>query len=70
LVHRRELAKLVGQVRRQGYTLVPLSIYFNPRGIAKLEVGLVRGKRKVDKREDLKTRDWERRKSRILRERS
>jgi len=70
LVHRRELAKLVGQLRRQGYTLVPLSIYFTPRGIAKLEVGLVRGKRKADKREDLKARDWERRKSRILRDRS
>ena len=68
LVHRRELAKLVGQVRRQGYTLVPLAIYFNPRGIAKLEVGLARGKRKADKREDIKARDWERRKSRLLRE--
>jgi SsrA-binding protein len=68
LVHRRELAKLVGQIRRQGYTLVPLSIYFNPRGIAKLEVGLARGKRKADKREDLKARDWDRRKSRLLRE--
>lgn len=70
LVHRRELAKLVGQVRRDGYTLIPLTIYFNARGIAKLEVGLARGKRKVDKREDIKSRDWERRKSRILRERS
>ena len=70
LVHRRELAKLVGQVRRQGYTLVPLAIYFNSRGIAKLEVGLARGKRKADKREDVKARDWERRKSRLLRERS
>jgi SsrA-binding protein len=69
LVHRRELAKLIGQVRRQGYTLVPLAIYFNERGIAKLEVGLARGKRKADKREDVKARDWERRKSRLLRER-
>jgi len=69
LVRRRELAKLVGQVRRQGYTLVPLAIYFNPRGIAKVEVGLAKGKRKGDKREDVKTRDWERRKSKLLRER-
>lgn len=69
LVHRRELAKLIGQVRREGYTLIPLAIYFNERGIAKLEVGLARGKRKVDKREDIKSRDWERRKSRLLRER-
>jgi len=70
LVHRRELAKLVGQVRRQGYTLVPLSIYFNERGIAKLEVGLARGKRKPDKRQDIKARDWDRRKARLMRERS
>jgi SsrA-binding protein len=70
LVHNRELAKLVGQVRRDGYTLIPLVIYFNPRGIAKLEVGLARGKKKADKRQDIKARDWERRKSRILRERS
>ena len=69
LVHRRELAKLVGQIRREGYTLIPLVIYFNARGIAKLEVGLARGKRKADKREDIKTRDWERRQSRIMRER-
>lgn len=70
LVHRRELAKLVGQVRRQGYTLVPLSLYFNERGIAKLEVGLARGKRKPDKRQDIKARDWDRRKARLIRERS
>lgn len=69
LVHRRELAKLVGQVRRQGYTLVPLSIYFNERGRAKLEVGLARGRRKADKRESIKSRDWERRKSKLIRER-
>ena len=68
-VGRRELAKLVGQVRRQGYTLIPLAIYFNERGIAKLEVGLAQGKRKADKREDIKARDWDRRKSRLLRER-
>src|SRR3546814_820708 len=54
LVHRRELAKLVGQVRREGYTLIPLAVYFNERGIATLEVGLARGKRTADKREDIK----------------
>lgn len=70
LVHRRELGKLVGQVRRQGYTLVPLSIYFNERGMAKLEVGLAKGRRKEDKRENIKARDWARRKSRLLRDRS
>ena len=69
LVHRRELTKLVGQVRRQGYTLVPLTVYFNNRGRAKLEVGLAKGRRKADKRESIKSRDWDRRKSRLLRER-
>lgn len=69
LVHRRELAKLIGQVRREGYTLIPMTVYFNERGIAKLEVGLARGKRKADKREDIKARDWERRKAKLLRER-
>ena len=54
LVHKRELDRLLGQVRRDGYALVPLSIYFNDRGIAKLDLGLAKGKRKVDKREDIK----------------
>ena len=69
LVHRRELTKLIGQVRRQGYTLVPITVYFNDRGRAKLEVGLAKGRRKADKRESIKSRDWDRRKSRLLRER-
>lgn len=68
LVHKRELDRLLGQVRREGYTLVPLSIYFNERGIAKLDLGLAKGKRKVDKREDIKKRDWQRRKAQLLRE--
>ncbi len=69
LVHRRELAKLLGQVQRGGYTLVPLSIYFNARGIAKIELALARGKRKADKRESEKRRDWTRQKARLLRDR-
>jgi len=69
LLHRRELARLVGLVRREGYTLVPLSLYFNQRGIAKVELGLARGKRKVDKRETEKRRDWQRQKARLMRER-
>lgn len=68
LVHKRELDRLLGQVRRDGYALVPLSIYFNDRGIAKLDLGLAKGKRKVDKREDIKKRDWQRQKARLLRE--
>jgi SsrA-binding protein len=69
LVHRRELAKLLDQVSRGGYTLVPLSIYFNERGIAKVELALGRGKRKADKRQSEKKRDWSRQKARLLRDR-
>ena len=62
LVKRKELDKLLGAVRRDGVTLVPLSIYFNERGIAKVELGLAKGKKKGDKRETEKKRDWEREK--------
>ncbi len=68
LVHRRELARLIGQIQRGGYTLVPLSIYFNDRGIAKLELAVARGKRKADKRQSEKKRDWDRQKARLMRE--
>jgi len=68
LVHKRERDRLIGLVRRDGCTLVPLRLYFNPRGIAKLEVGVARGKRQVDKRQDKKKRDWQREKARLLRE--
>ena len=69
LVHRRELNRLFGQIQREGYTVVPLSLYFNPRGIAKVELGLAKGKRQIDKRETTKRRDWDRQKARLLRER-
>ena len=69
LVHRREMAKLLDQVQRGGYTLVPLSIYFNERGIAKIELALARGKRKADKRQTGKKRDWSRQKARLRRDR-
>jgi SsrA-binding protein len=62
------MTKLTGQIQRGGYTLVPLSIYFNDRGIAKVELALARGKRKADKRQSDKKRDWDRQKARILRE--
>ena len=68
LVHRRERDRLLGLVRREGCTLVPLSLYFNDRGIAKIQLGVARGKRKVDKREDAKKRDWQREKARLLRD--
>jgi SsrA-binding protein len=67
LVHRKELNKLMGRVKREGVTLVPLSIYFSQRGRAKVEIGLARGKRKEDKREAEKTRDWQRDKARLMR---
>ena len=70
LVHRREMDRLIGLIRREGYTLVPLRLYFNERGIAKLELGLGRGKRKQDKRETEKKRDWQREKARLMREKS
>jgi len=68
LVHRRELDRLTAAVQRKGETLVPLRIYFNGRGIAKVELGVARGKRKVDKRESEKQRDWDLQRRRLLRE--
>lgn len=69
LLHQREINKLLGRVTREGMTLIPLAIYFNPRGRAKLQLGLAKGKRKSDKREAEKARDWQRDKARIMRER-
>ena len=68
LLHRRQIEKLIGAITREGYTLVPLSIYFDKRGFAKVELGLGRGKKKHDKREAIKERDWQRQKRRMLRE--
>jgi SsrA-binding protein len=68
LVHRKERDRLLGLVRREGCTIVPLTIYFNDRGIAKVQLGVARGKRKVDKRENEKRRDWQREKARVMRE--
>jgi SsrA-binding protein len=67
LLHRREINKLLGAIKRDGYTIVPLAIYFNDRGRAKIELGLAKGKRKADKREAEKQRDWQRNRARILR---
>jgi SsrA-binding protein len=68
LLKKREVAKLIGASDREGMTLVPLKLYFNARGIAKLELGLGKGKKHFDKRETQKKRDWERQKARLLRE--
>ncbi|MEO7277964.1 MAG: SsrA-binding protein SmpB [Sphingomicrobium sp.] len=67
LLKAREIAKLQGAVARQGLTLVPLSIYFNARGRAKVEIALARGKKAHDKRETIKERDWKREQQRLLR---
>jgi len=69
LLKKREIEKLIGAVQRDGMTLVPLAIYFNKRGIAKVELGLARGKKKYDKRETIKKRDWDKAKQRLLRDR-
>jgi SsrA-binding protein len=67
LVHKREMRKLLGAVTREGKTLVPLAIYFNKRGRAKLDLALARGKHKADKRAAIKERDWKREQARLLR---
>jgi SsrA-binding protein len=69
LVHKKELNRLAGAIKREGVTLVPISIYFNGRGRAKCEIGLAKGKKKGDKRETEKARDWQRDKARLMRER-
>ncbi len=69
LVKRRELAKLLSAIRRDGVTIVPLAVYFNARGIAKVRLGLARGKRMADKRQTEKERDWQRDKARLMRDR-
>ena len=68
LLHEREIARLQGAVERKGMTLVPLSIYFNGRGRAKVELALARGKNAADKRNTIKERDWKREQSRIMRD--
>ena len=69
LLHDREIAKLSGAVARHGMTLVPLSVYFNGRGRAKVELALARGRKHHDKREYEKEKDWKREQGRLLRER-
>jgi SsrA-binding protein len=66
LLHKAEIRKLFGKLKVKGYTLVPLSLYFNQKNIVKVELGLARGKKQHDKREAEKERDWQREKSRAL----
>jgi SsrA-binding protein len=67
LLHRRQINKLIGAVEREGMTLVPLKLYFNDKGRAKIELALARGKKLHDKRETEKKRSWERERGRLLR---
>jgi SsrA-binding protein len=69
LVHRRELARLYQATGRQGMTLVPMQLYFNERGRAKVEIGVAKGKKAPDKRATEAKRDWQRDKARLLRDR-
>jgi SsrA-binding protein len=68
LLHRKEIGKLAGAIQREGMTVVPLKLYFNQRGIAKVLLGLAKGKKLHDKRETEKRRDWDRQKGRLMRE--
>ena len=65
---RKQRDKLLGMIRRDGFTLVPLVLYFTERGIAKIQIGLARGRKKQDKREADKQRDWDRQKARLLKD--
>ncbi|MEL6748337.1 MAG: SsrA-binding protein SmpB [Pseudomonadota bacterium] len=68
LLHRREINRLIGAVQKEGMTVVPLKLYFNARGMAKLEIGLAKGKKLHDKRQTEAKRDWDRQKARLMRE--
>jgi len=69
LVHKREAAKLAAAIQREGMTLVPLKMYFNAKGRAKVQLGIAKGKKLHDKRESEKQRDWQRDKARLMRDR-
>ena len=68
LLHKRQIDKLIGATQREGFTVIPLKIYFNDRGRAKVELGLGRGKKLHDKRETEKERTWNREKARLMRD--
>jgi len=68
LVHKKEARRLAAAIQREGMTLVPLRMYFTPKGIAKLELGIAKGKKLHDKRETEKARDWARSRARLMRD--
>ena len=66
LVTKREFDKVSGSIKQGGFTIIPLSLYFSDRGFAKLSCGIAKGKKKIDKRESIKQRDWNIKKQRLL----
>ncbi|HMO42501.1 MAG TPA: SsrA-binding protein SmpB [Phenylobacterium sp.] len=69
LLHRKQIDRLIGAVQREGRTIVPTKLYWNDKGLAKLEIALAKGKKLHDKRETAAERDWQRDKARLLRDR-
>jgi SsrA-binding protein len=70
LLHKKQIGKLLGRLKVKGVTLVPLAMYFNSRGLAKIKLGLAVGKKEYEKRDSIKDRDWQRDKARIMREKN
>lgn len=70
LLHKRQIKKLIGRLKVKGVTLVPLALYFNSRGLAKIKLGLGTGKKEYEKRDTIKKRDWQKDKARIMREKN
>ena len=66
LVNRRELDKILGSIKKDGFSIIPISIFFNDKGLVKLNIGLGKGKKKYDKRESQKLKDWNKNKQRLL----
>jgi SsrA-binding protein len=66
LMHRQEIDRLIGQIERKGYTLVPLALFWTKKGLVKIDIGLAKGKKSHDKRAAIKDRDWQREKARSL----
>jgi SsrA-binding protein len=68
LLHKKQIGKLIGAVQREGRTIIPTKLYWNDKGIAKLEIALAKGKKEHDKREATADRDWQRDKARLMRD--
>ncbi|MDC3089531.1 SsrA-binding protein SmpB [bacterium] len=66
LVTKKEFNKITGSIKQGGFTVIPLSLYFSHKGFAKLSCGIAKGKKKIDKRESIKQRDWNIKKQRLL----